>query len=51
MYAIAMSEKIGKVAESDFITLDENTIIADAVKLMRSKRPPIINQSINQLLI
>jgi signal-transduction protein with cAMP-binding, CBS, and nucleotidyltransferase domain len=37
MYAIAMSEKIGKVTESDFITLDENTIISDAVKLMRSK--------------
>jgi CBS domain-containing protein len=30
-----MNQKIGTIAEKDFATLDEDTIIIDAVKLMR----------------
>jgi CBS domain-containing protein len=35
MYSASMNQKIGTIAEKDFATLDEDTIIIDAVKLMR----------------
>ena len=38
MYSIVLSENIGKFASmSEFITLDEDTVVADAAKVMRDK--------------
>jgi CBS domain-containing protein len=38
MYSIALSENIGKfVSPRDFITLDEDTLVAEAAKVMRDK--------------
>jgi CBS domain-containing protein len=37
MYSASMNQKIGTIAEKDFATLDEDTIIIDAVKVMRDK--------------
>jgi CBS domain-containing protein len=37
MYSNSLDEKVGKLVERDFITLDENTIVADAAKLMKDK--------------
>ena len=38
MYSIALSENISKlVSPSEFITLDEDTLVADAAKVMRDK--------------
>ena len=37
MYSASMNQKIGTIAEKDFATLDEDTVIIDAVKLMRDK--------------
>src|SRR5919198_6589074 len=38
MYSIALSENIGKFASlSEFITLDEDTVVAEAAKVMRDK--------------
>ena len=37
MYSASMNQKIGTMAEKDFATLDEDTLIIDAVKVMRDK--------------
>jgi CBS domain-containing protein len=38
MYSIVLSENIGKFASlREFITLDEDTIVAEAAKVMRDK--------------
>lgn len=38
MYSIALSENIGKFASmGEFITLDEDTVVAEAAKVMRDK--------------
>jgi len=37
MYSASMTQKIGTMAEKDFATLDEDTLIIDAVKVMRDK--------------
>ena len=37
MYSTSLSEKVGKLIERDFISLDENTVVADAAKLMKDK--------------
>jgi CBS domain-containing protein len=38
MYSIALSENIGKlVSPRDFVTLDEDTLVAEAAKVMRDK--------------
>jgi CBS domain-containing protein len=37
MYSIALSENIGKLVSRDFITLDEDTLVAEAAKVMRDK--------------
>ena len=37
MYSASMNQKIGTIAEKDFATMDEDTIIIDAVKVMRDK--------------
>src|SRR5690242_2181544 len=37
MYSASMNQKIGTIAEKDFATLDEDTVIIDAVKLIRDK--------------
>jgi CBS domain-containing protein len=37
MYSASMNQKIGTIAEKDFVKLDEDTIIIDAVKVMRDK--------------
>jgi CBS domain-containing protein len=38
MYSIALSENIGKFASlQEFITLDQDTVVAEAAKVMRDK--------------
>jgi CBS domain-containing protein len=37
MYSVSLNQKIGTVVEKDITTLDEDTIIIDAVKTMRDK--------------
>ena len=37
MYSTSLSEKVGNLVERDFLSLDENTIVADAAKLMKDK--------------
>ena len=37
MYSNSLDEKVGKLVERDFISLDENTVVADAAKLMKDK--------------
>jgi len=37
MYSTSLSEKVGNLVESDFVSLDENIIVADAAKLMKDK--------------
>jgi CBS domain-containing protein len=37
MYSTTLSQYIGNVAERNFVTLDEDTIIAEAAKIMRDK--------------
>ena len=38
MYSIVLSENIGKFASMrEFITLDEDTVVAEAAKVMRDK--------------
>jgi CBS domain-containing protein len=38
MYSIALSENIGKfVSPRELITLDEDTVVAEAAKVMRDK--------------
>lgn len=34
MYSASMTQKIGTLAEKDFTTLEEDTLIIDAVKVM-----------------
>ena len=43
MYSIALSENIGKFATmTEFITLDEDTVVAEAAKVMRDKNTSCI---------
>ena len=43
MYSIALSENIGKFASmEEFITLDEDTVVAEAAKVMRDKNTSCI---------
>jgi signal-transduction protein with cAMP-binding, CBS, and nucleotidyltransferase domain len=37
MYSTSLSEKVGNLVERDFVSLDENIIVADAAKLMKDK--------------
>ena len=37
MYSNSLSEKVGNLVERDFVSLDENTLVADTVKLMKDK--------------
>ena len=37
MYSSSLSEKVSSIVETDFISLEENTIVAHAVKLMKDK--------------
>jgi CBS domain-containing protein len=37
MYSIALSEDIGKFVSREFITLDEDTLVAEAARVMRDK--------------
>jgi CBS domain-containing protein len=56
MYSIALSENIGKfVSPREFITLDEDTLVAEAAKVMRDKDTSCILSSArilkNQLVL
>ncbi|HEY6885046.1 MAG TPA: CBS domain-containing protein, partial [Nitrososphaeraceae archaeon] len=43
MYSIALSENVGKFASmGEFITLDEDTVVAEAAKVMRDKNTSCI---------
>lgn len=42
MYSTSLSEKVGNLVERDFVSLDENTLIADTVKLMKDKGFPFV---------
>jgi predicted transcriptional regulator len=35
MYLASLNQRIGNIAQKDFMSLDENTIIADAVRAMK----------------
>lgn len=37
MYSVSLNQKIGTMVEKEFATMDEDTIIIDAVKVMRDK--------------
>jgi CBS domain-containing protein len=37
MYLASLNQRIGEIAQRDFISLDDDTIIADAVKVMKEK--------------
>jgi predicted transcriptional regulator len=37
MYSNSLSEKVGNLVERDSVSLDENTLVADTVKLMKDK--------------
>lgn len=37
MYSTPLSEKVGNLVERDFLSLDENTKVSDAAKLMKDK--------------
>jgi CBS domain-containing protein len=37
MYLTSLNQRIGEIAQRDFISLDDDTIIADAVKVMKEK--------------
>lgn len=37
MYRLPLSEKIGDLADKDFVTLDEDTLVGVAAKTMRDK--------------
>jgi signal-transduction protein with cAMP-binding, CBS, and nucleotidyltransferase domain len=37
MYSTSLSEKVGNLVKRDFVSLDENTLVADTVKLMKDK--------------
>jgi CBS domain-containing protein len=42
MYSIVLSENVGKFASREFITLDEDTVVAEAAKVMRDKNTTCI---------
>jgi CBS domain-containing protein len=42
MYSIVLSENIGKFASGEFITLDEDTLVAEGAKVMRDKNTSCI---------
>ncbi len=42
MYSIALSEDIGKFVSREFITLDEDTLVAEAARVMRDKDMPCV---------
>jgi predicted transcriptional regulator len=35
MYSVSLNQKVGTMVEKEFATMDEDTIIIDAVKVMR----------------
>jgi len=35
MYSVSLNQKVGTMVEKEFVTMDEDTIIIDAVKVMR----------------
>ena len=37
MYSVSLNQKVGTMVEKEFATMDEDTIIIDAVKVMRDK--------------
>jgi CBS domain-containing protein len=37
MYLTSLNQRIGDIAQKDFTSLDENTIIADAVRAMKER--------------
>jgi CBS domain-containing protein len=37
MYLASLNQRIGDIAQKDFISLDENTIVADAVRTMKER--------------
>jgi len=42
MYSIVLSENVGKFASREFITLDQDTVVAEAAKVMRDKNTTCI---------
>lgn len=42
MYSIILSENIGKFVSQEFITLDEDTLVAEGAKVMRDKNTSCI---------
>lgn len=37
MYLTSLNQRIGDIAQKDFMSLDDNTIIADAVRVMKER--------------
>ena len=37
MYSVSLNQKVGTMVEKEFATMDEDTIIIDAVKVMRDR--------------
>lgn len=37
MHKLSLSQKIGDLADKNFVTLDENTLVGMAAKVMRDK--------------
>jgi len=35
MYSVSLNQKVGIMVEKEFATMDEDTIIMDAIKVMR----------------
>jgi len=35
MYSVSLNQKVGTMVEKEFATMDEDTIIIDAIKVMR----------------
>jgi predicted transcriptional regulator len=35
MYSVSLNQKVGTTVEKEFVIMDEDTIIIDAVKVMR----------------
>lgn len=35
MHSVTLNQKVGTMVEKEFVTMDEDTIIIDAVKVMR----------------
>jgi predicted transcriptional regulator len=41
MYSVSLNQKVGTMVEKEFATMDEDTIIIDAVKVMRDRVYPL----------